>query len=83
MEDYQVERVVIRQRPMKGKFGRRPPVGFSGAAIENCQANLDLWVNRHYDIKESLKRNPTQIRLRRNRPQDLSDVGLQFTAYAY
>ncbi|MGH1450876.1 MAG: DUF3010 family protein [Pseudomonadaceae bacterium] len=60
MEDYKVDKVVIRQRPMKGKFAGGA-VGFKLEAAIELIANLKVTVMPTTDIKESLKRNPIQI----------------------
>ena len=72
MEDYQVERVVIRQRPMKGKFE---------AAIELI-SDLDVVILSTTDIKESLKRNPIQIDYAETDLKIYQEVAFN-TAYAY
>lgn len=60
MEDYQVEKVIIRERPTKGKFAGGA-VGFKiEAAIELIDA-LEVELMSPTDIKASLKRNPLHV----------------------
>lgn len=81
MHDYQVDKVVIRQRPMKGKFAGGA-VGFKLEAAIELIDDLDVVIMAPTDIKESLKRNPVHI--------PYGDTGLKIyqevafnTAFAY
>lgn len=81
MHDYQVDKVVIRQRPMKGKFSGGA-VGFKLEAAIELIDDLDVVIMAPTDIKESLKRNPVHI--------PYGDTGLKIyqevafnTAFAY
>ncbi|MFT6897184.1 MAG: hypothetical protein ACJA13_001590, partial [Paraglaciecola sp.] len=81
MHDYQVDKVVIRQRPMKGKFAGGA-VGFKLEAAIELIDDLDVVIMSPVDIKESLKRNPVHI--------PYADTGLKIyqevafnTAFAY
>lgn len=60
MHDYQVDKVVIRQRPMKGKFAGGA-VGFKLEAAIELITEINVVLMSPTDIKESLKRNPVQI----------------------
>tara|TARA_R110000744_G_scaffold4289_8_gene15585 strand:- start:950 stop:1396 length:447 start_codon:yes stop_codon:yes gene_type:complete len=60
MADYQVDKVVIRQRPMKGKFAGGA-VGFKLEAAIELIPDLDVVIISPTDIKESLRRNPVHI----------------------
>lgn len=60
MTDYQVDKVVIRQRPMKGKFAGGA-VGFKLEAAIELIDDLDVVIMSPTDIKDSLKRNPVHI----------------------
>ncbi|ABG42316.1 conserved hypothetical protein [Paraglaciecola sp. T6c] len=60
MADYQVDKVVIRQRPMKGKFAGGA-VGFKLEAAIELIPDLDVVIMSPTDIKESLRRNPVHI----------------------
>ncbi|MFZ2289555.1 MAG: DUF3010 family protein [Halopseudomonas yangmingensis] len=60
MQDYQVDQVIIRQRPMKGKFAGGA-VGFKLEAAIELIPDLNVQIMSTTDIKESLKRNPIQI----------------------
>ncbi len=81
MQDYPVDKVVIRQRPMKGKFAGGA-VGFKLEAAIELIGNLDVIILSTTEIKDSLKRNPIQI--------EFADTGLKAyqetaftTAYAF
>lgn len=56
MEDYQVDKVVIRQRQTKGKFAGGG-FGFKLEAAIQLIDGLDVTVVSPAEIKESLKRN--------------------------
>jgi hypothetical protein len=60
MLDYKIEAVVIRERPMKGKFAGGA-VGFKIEAALELIKGLDVEVFSATDIKASLKRNPVHI----------------------
>ncbi|MAB25718.1 MAG: hypothetical protein CMK78_15470 [Pseudomonadales bacterium] len=60
VHDYQVDKVVIRQRPMKGKFAGGA-VGFKLEAAIELIEDLDVVIMSTTDIKDSLKRNPVQV----------------------
>lgn len=81
MEDYQVEYVVIRERPTKGKFAGSA-AGFKLEAAIQLLEELNVTVMSPNAIKESLKRNPI--------PVVFAETGLKMfqetafnTAYAY
>ncbi|WP_150304566.1 DUF3010 family protein [Pseudomonas saliphila] len=81
MQDYQVDRVVIRQRPMKGKFAGGA-VGFKLEAAIELISDLDVIIMSTTDIKESLKRNPIQIDYGETDLKVYQEVAFN-TAYAY
>lgn len=81
MEDYQVDQVVIRQRPMKGKFAGGA-VGFKLEAAIELIADLKVVIMSTTDIKESLKRNPIQIDYAGTGLKAFQEVAFN-TAYAY
>ena len=81
MQDYQVERVVIRQRPMKGKFAGGA-VGFKLEAAIELISDLNVIIMSTTDIKESLKRNPMQISFAETDLKVYQEVAFN-TAYAY
>ncbi|WP_047044331.1 DUF3010 family protein [Vibrio mexicanus] len=60
MQDYQVERVVIRQRQTKGKFAGGA-VGFKLEAAIQLIDGLKVDVVSPAEIKEGLKRNPPPV----------------------
>ena len=81
VQDYQVDEVVIRQRPMKGKFAGGA-VGFKLEAALELLNDVEVVVLTPTEIKESLKRNPVLV--------PMADTGLKMfqevafnTAYAY
>ncbi len=81
MSDYQVDKVVIRERPTKGKFAGGA-VGFKLEAAIQLADGLDVELISPNNVRESIKRAPIAI--------DFKSTGLkQFqepafaTAYAY
>ena len=81
VQDYKIDEVVIRQRPMKGKFAGGA-VGFKLEAALELLENVEVTVLTPTAIKESLKRNPVLV--------PMPDTGLKIfqevafhTAYAY
>lgn len=81
MQDYKVDRVVIRQRPMKGKFAGGA-VGFKLEAAIELISDLDVIILSTTDIKDSLKRNPIQIDYAETDLKAFQEVAFN-TAYAY
>ena len=80
MEDYKVERVVIRERPAKGKFAGSA-VSFKLEAALQLISNLEVEVMSPSAIKASIAHTPLPVRF--------SDTGLKpfqetafLTAYA-
>ena len=63
MEDYQVEKVVIRQRQTKGKFAGGGH-GFKLEAAIQLIDGLDVEVVAPAAIKESLKHNPLMMKFK-------------------
>lgn len=81
VKDYKIDQIVIRQRPMKGKFAGGA-VGFKLEAALELLNDVEVIVMTPTAIKESLKRNPVLV--------PMSDTGLKMfqevafnTAYAY
>jgi hypothetical protein len=81
VQDYKVDQIVIRQRPMKGKFAGGA-VGFKLDAALELLNDVEVIVMTPTAIKESLKRNPVLV--------PMPDTGLKMfqevafnTAYAY
>jgi hypothetical protein len=68
MADYHVEKVVIRERPLKGKYAGGA-VGFKMEAAIQLIEGLEVEVLTAAFIKESLKQNPLPI--------DFADTGLK------
>ncbi|WP_111978962.1 DUF3010 family protein [Algibacillus agarilyticus] len=68
MQDYQVDKVIIRARPMRGKFAGAA-VGFKlEAAVQLC-TDLDVELIQPTEIKALSKRNPLPI--------DFKETGLK------
>lgn len=63
MEDYSVDKIVIRERPMKGKFAGSA-VGFKLEAALQLIDGMDCEVFKTSDIKKSLKENPIKVSLK-------------------
>lgn len=80
MEDYQVDKVVIRQRQTKGKFAGGG-FGFKLEAAIQLAENLDVTVVSPADIKESLKRNPLAIKFKETGLKQYQEQSFT-TAYA-
>lgn len=81
MADYKIEKVIIRERPTKGKFAGGS-VGFKLEAAIQLIDDLDVELMTNADIKNSIKRNPLAV--------SFADTGLKIfqeaaftTAYAY
>lgn len=81
MEDYKIDQVVIRQRPMKGKFAGGA-VGFKLEAAIELINDLKVTIMSTTDIKESLKRNPIQIDYAETDLKAFQEAAFN-TAYAY
>ena len=60
IQDYQIEKVVIRQRQAKGKFAGGA-VGFKLEAAIQLIDDLNVEIVSPTQIKESLKRNPLAV----------------------
>lgn len=60
MSDYQINHVIIRQRPMKGKFAGGA-VGFKIEAAIQLITNINTEIMVSTEIKELIKRNPLPI----------------------
>jgi hypothetical protein len=63
MVDYKVDKVVIRQRPTKGKFAGGY-VGFKLEAAMQLSKELDVTLLSNAELKESLKRTELTIDFR-------------------
>ncbi|WP_341708863.1 DUF3010 family protein [Halopseudomonas sp.] len=81
MEDYKVDTVVIRQRPIKGKFAGGA-VGFKLEAAIELIADLDVVIMSPTDIKESIKRNPIAVPFAETGLKAYQETAFN-TAYAY
>ena len=74
-------KVVIRQRPMKGKFAGGA-VGFKLEAAIELIAGLDVIILSPTDIKESIKRNPIAVPFTETGLKAYQETAFN-TAYAY
>lgn len=60
VEDYQIEKVIIKERPLKGKFAGGA-LGFKMEASIQLIQNLDVELITPTELKASLKRNPVTV----------------------
>ena len=60
VEDYKIEHVVIKERPLKGKFAGGA-LGFKMEAAIQLINNLEVSVMTPAEFKESIKRNPVTV----------------------
>lgn len=60
MEDYKVEKVVIKERLMKGKFAGSA-IGFKLEAAIQLADGLDVDIVSPAEIKQAVKKNPLTI----------------------
>lgn len=81
MQDYQIDQVVIRQRPMKGKFAGGA-VGFKLEAAIELIPGLAVTIISPTEIKESLKRNPLPVAFAETELKAYQESAFN-TAYAY
>ncbi|WP_394247448.1 DUF3010 family protein [Vibrio profundi] len=80
MEDYQVDKVVIRQRQTKGKFAGGG-FGFKLEAAIQLSEGLDVKVVAPAEIKESLKKNPLAVQFKETGLKQYQEQAF-ITAYA-
>lgn len=59
-EDYKIEKVVIKERPLKGKFAGGA-LGFKMEAAIQLIQHLDVELISSTHLKSSLKRNPVSV----------------------
>jgi hypothetical protein len=81
MADYKIEKVIIRERPTKGKFAGGAP-GFKIEAAIQLIDGLEVELLSGTKIKEALKRNPIQISLTEGGLKVFQE-GAFNTTYAY
>lgn len=81
VQDYQVDEIVIRQRPMKGKFAGGA-IGFKLEAALELLNDVEVVVLTPTEIKESLKRNPVLVPIAETGLKMFQEVAFN-TAYAY
>lgn len=68
IEDYKINKIVVRERPMKGKFAGGA-VGFKMEAALELIKEVDTVIMAPTAIKEAIKRNPV--------PVDFAETGLK------
>lgn len=81
VKDYKIDQIVIRQRPMKGKFAGGA-VGFKLEAALELINDVEVIVLSPTAIKESLKRNPVLVPMPETGLKMFQEVAFN-TAYAY
>ncbi|ALS97615.1 DUF3010 family protein [Lacimicrobium alkaliphilum] len=79
--DYKIEKVIIRQRPAKGKFAGGA-IGFKLEAAIELIDNLEVVVFSPTDIKESLRRNPLAVPFAETGLKQFQETAFN-TAYAW
>lgn len=81
MEDYGVEKVVIKERLMKGKFAGGA-VGFKLESAIQLIDSVEVHTMNATDLKASLKRTPPQVRVKevglKHYQQDAFEAGFAF-----
>ena len=81
MEDYKVDKVVINQAPMKGKFAGGA-LAFKMEATLQLAEDLDVEIMSASEIKEVLKYNPLSIPFKETGLKPFQQVAF-ITAFAY
>ncbi len=81
LEDYKVERVVIRQRPHKGKFAGGA-VGFKMEGALQALTQVDVEIMTPSQIKEQLKKTPMPVDFRETGLKQFQEPAFT-TAFAY
>ena len=81
VEDYKIDKIVIRQRPMKGKFAGGA-VGFKLEAALELLDDASVVIMAPTEIKESLKRNPVPVQIGETGLKMFQETAFN-TAYAY
>lgn len=80
-EDYKIDKIVIRERPMKGKFAGSA-IGFKMEAALQLIDGLECEIMTASEMKESLKRNPVMVSLKEVGLKQFQEQAFQ-TACAY
>ena len=81
MEDYKIDKVIIRERPSKGKFAGGS-IGFKLEAAIQLIGNLGVELMTPVAIKESIKKNPLPISFDETGLKGFQESAF-VTAYAY
>ena len=81
VQDYKVEQIVIRQRPLKGKFAGGA-IGFKLEAALELLSDVEVVILSPTAIKESLKRNPVLVPMAETGLKMFQEVAFN-TAFAY
>ncbi|MGF1683194.1 DUF3010 family protein [Photobacterium minamisatsumaniensis] len=81
LEDYQVDRVVIRTRETRGKFAGSA-IGFKLEAAIQLIDGVEVDFMSNQDIKQKMKRNPLSIEFRATGLRQFQEAAFT-TGYAY
>ncbi|MGF1700878.1 DUF3010 family protein [Photobacterium makurazakiensis] len=81
LEDYQVDRVVIRTRETRGKFAGSA-IGFKLEAAIQLIDGVEVDFMTNQDIKQKMKRNPLSIEFRATGLRQFQEAAFT-TGYAY
>jgi len=81
IEDYKIDRVVIKQRMTKGKFAGSANSFKMEAAIQLIEG-LEVELISNTDIKETLKRNPLEYQMKDLELRQFQEPAFN-TAYCY
>jgi hypothetical protein len=81
VEDYKIDKVVVRERPMKGKFAGGA-VGFKMEAALELITSVDTIIMAPTAIKEAIKRNPIPVPFAETGLKAFQEIAFD-VAYAY
>lgn len=81
MSDYQIDTVIIRERPTKGKFAGGA-IGFKMEAAIELIEGLDARLITPVDIKATIKKNPIPVPFEETGLKVMQEAAFT-TAYAY
>lgn len=81
IEDYKIDKLVIRERPMKGKFAGSS-ASFKIEAALQLLDNVECDILTNQEMKERLKDNPAQVNFKELGLKQFQAVAFE-TAYAY
>ncbi len=81
IEDYKIEKLIIKERPMKGKFSGSAASFKIEAALQLIQ-QVPTQIMSNTEIKQSLKQNPPQASAKELGLKQFQEQAFE-TAYAY